>query len=216
MGNKASCFNEDELSNDDNPLNTAERQSLRKKYDEIFVTGDSIEDNKARFLAEFQSDHVPHFSMSVYDLCRNTKTDSVPSFGLFQKFTIDVSRSTSSNIIRKIWDLVCPDESPVVGHSRTNLFLQLMLEFSSCDRRHLATTAARLTEHLEYVSSSFANRNKHRDNGGVLDTEIEPNSIMDSATEVAQLIDWVNEYAPHTAKVFVSMVHPCLPLEFVD
>jgi len=201
MGNKASCFNEDDLI-DDNPLNKSEREALQKKFNGIFISGSSMEENKNRFLAEFESKEIPHFATSIYDACR--EVDSEPSFLRFQKFAIDVSRSTSSNIIRKIWALVCTNPSPIAGHSRTTIFLQLMLECSLCESHNLAVTAARLTEHLEYVSSASGNRNKHRDVGGVLNSEVDPNAVMDSETELSGLIDWVNEYAPHAAKVFVT------------
>ena len=209
MGNKTSCFSGDELVGDDNPLNKSEQESLRKKFNELCISGSTVEDNKARFLKEFESQEISHFASSIYNACRDTSTDDAPpTFLLFQKFAIDISRSTSSHIIRKIWSLVCDveDASLTSGacHTRTSSFLRLMLECSLCERHHLAVTADRLTEHLEYISSSAGNRNKHRDNGGVVDPETEATGL-DSETELTSFIDWVNEYAPHTGKVFVRI-----------
>lgn len=208
MGNKSSCIDEEDLV-DENPLTKSEREALRKKYNELIVVGKSVEDNKIRFLAEFESQEIPNFALSVYNTCKTALPEAQPSFQLFQKFAIGISRSTSSNILRKVWDLVCVDHSLAAGHSRTTSVLRLVLECSLCERQHLAATAARMTEHLEYLSSSAANRNKHRDNGGVVEADIESNKEADSETELAGFIDWVNEYAPHTAKVIVSATVYC-------
>lgn len=210
-----SCFDGDDLVGDDNPLNKSEQEALRKKFNELCAVGATADENKKIFLKEFESQEIAHFAASIYDACRDSSNSTAsPTFLHFQKFAINISRSTSSNIIRYIWSLVfnAKDVSLLPGegvHSRTSTFLRLMLECSLCEKHHLAVTADRLTEHMEYVTSSAGNRNKHRDNGGVISLGTEDTSV-DSETELAAFIDWVNEYAPHTAKVFVSTHAPYL------
>lgn len=203
MGNRSSCF-EDDL-NDDNPLNKSERDALFQKFNELCPSDTCGDAQRARFLKEFASTEVPHFSTSIYDSCRESTEHSLPTLKLFQKFAVDVSRSTSSNVIRKIWSLTCTEAPPSdsMGHTRASSVLRLMLECSKCDRLHLGATADRLSEHMEYTSSAACNRNRHRDVGGEVNSATEDTGV-DSETELAQFLDWANEYTPHLAKVFVS------------
>ena len=196
MGNRTSCFNEDDLI-DDNPLNTKERESIKKKFDILCPLKAGVEDIKKNFLDEFGSDEVPYFGESIFDTCRDMSvSNSRPSFLSFQKFALDVTRSTPSLIIRKIMSLVCKSGD---SNSAVFAFLSLLLECSLCERQNIAAAVDRMIEHMRHVSSSSKSAKVY---GSVANSDSDITNELEN--EISMFIDWVNEYAPHTAKVFVS------------
>lgn len=220
MGNVTSLGkkrNDDDIVDD--VFTKSEKECLHQMYHDLF--GDkSLEENKKRFCKKFESQEIPHFAVSIYDSCCRTLSASkaTPDFSLFLAFSMSVTRSTSNHIIRKIWGLVCYDSTYATGtHTRSFAVLRLILECCGtttnmlCKSYELYVAADRLLQHLKYKFSSSS-----RNNQGVDYKSVTWRVVEDSEVELAGFIDWINEYAPETANVFVSCVFKKQYMQFLN
>mmetsp|Transcript_8466 Transcript_8466/g.12630 ORF Transcript_8466/g.12630 Transcript_8466/m.12630 type:complete len:447 (-) Transcript_8466:195-1535(-) len=163
---------------DDNPLNKDERVSLEKFYSNFMIENKPSKDT---FCSIFHSSQYTNFGTSCYSYIVDDQSMSLSSF---QTFVIDVARSTSTKTLQIIWNIIQSD--PTVSEDQTlDYFFRLVLEFSGCEHDGLDITATRLSNHVR--------RTCHKDQSDVV--------------QCGTLINWTNEYAPYTAKVFVTYIN---------
>lgn len=177
---------------DDNPLNKEEKAALEAYYKQFLNEGKIVArklltlpidgtPSKEKFCNEFFSNIYSNFGDACYRyIIGQSNQLTLP---LFMKFVINGCRSTSTKTLQLVWDILTLDEN-ILPNQYVNYFFLLLLELSGCDPTGIHITAERLSRHVKHVT--------HR------------NSSDDHPITSRDLINWANEYAPHTHKVFVS------------
>lgn len=193
MGNRLGCTSGEEEEDDDScSLSCQEKEAVKKKFLELCPKESSFDEKKENFCRQFASREVKEIPLAIFKACIPDRESKTPSLKSLQRFVSDVSRSNSRGTIQSIWSLL-PQKSKD-RYSLSKAFFLLMLEFSGCEQKNLDITADRMIGHMKFLSSKSRPNNFPTNSGVEMDTE----------SELRELNEWVNEYAPHSAKVFVT------------